>query len=218
LAISYITFFALDKAASPTSTPFELPEQLSFVSRLIDFLPGGAVLIFVGMSISFTLVPYFFLKMRGSTIPFSIILRAAAYQQGAIIIPPLILVEVLVAFLPPLSAYALILVAPSNLFAVYWLIRQIKYEGYRGGVAIFLGMIVPGTLMLVLQSAGLMPTKPYLVRSNTTLPTLNKGDVVVVNMWAYRWRKPKYGELVVAQKIHAHGAFRRNSASCRAAR
>ncbi len=202
LASSFALFAATEKAIFSSPTSFELPPQLAFLERLIDFLPGGSILLLIGAAIAFALIPYSLLKISKNPVPFGILLRAFCYQQASFVIPISVLMLLPLAFAPSFTYQPWLqtlawLLGLIGFYSVYWLVRQLRYEGYSGAVAVCVGLLIPGLLFQVAREFRVWPTSSYNIPSGGMLPTLQHGEVVVANAWVYYWRKRRYGELVV---------------------
>ncbi|MEA2884246.1 MAG: signal peptidase [Bradyrhizobium sp.] len=202
LASTYLLIGAAEKIAFPTSSSYELPPQLVLIQKLIDFLPSGSTLLLVLATVISALVPYAFMKISKNPIPFNILFRAFSYQQAAFLPPVALLIAVASAFYPSMTYHSWMknltfVLIPISLYSLHWLSRQLKYEGYFGTVAVWLGILIPGFLYSVARDYAIWPTKSYNVPSGSMLPTLAHGDLLVANTWVYHWRNPQYGELVV---------------------
>ena len=53
----------------------------------------------------------------------------------------------------------------------------------------------------------MFPFRRFRVEDESMRPTLEPGDYVVVNRWAYRVRRPRQGDLVVVRDPHVADRF-----------
>jgi hypothetical protein len=182
LALSSLIAAAIEKAVFPLSTPYELPEQLSILGRFVDFLPGGSAALTIVAAVCFTLVPYIALRLWRVSIPFPILMRAYCYQQGALVLPVIVLLAELPLAVYPSETYEGWIrhlgwaTLPLSIFVIYWFVRQVKYEGYRGGLAVAIGLVVPWFAISALRANNLTPLQSFNITSGAMIPTLVPGD------------------------------------------
>jgi signal peptidase I len=206
LATTLIIGAAAEKIAFAPSAAFELPPQFSSLERLLSFLPGGSTALFVALAVSFVAVPYWVARLFRAEIPFQVILNAYCYQQVSFGTMFVIVCTLAIALMPNLQYEGMMLHSRWMLslallllwiYSLFWLVRQIKREGFdRGRRPVVAGIVLSSLLFGVLSQTSIWPTSTYNAASGSMFPTLAFGDVVLANQWAYRWRKPRAGELV----------------------
>lgn len=184
--------------------PFELPLGVRVVDSIMGLLVNPLTLVAVcllGIQVAF---PWIASSLLRSPIPFKTLLQGAAYQQGAIAIPISMLLEAII-FLnvfdkgrPAWFDYGSWIILLVQFFAIAWLFRQIRGEGYSLR-PMWLGQTIAVLVAVSIEFGNLAPRPSYHVPSESMLPTIRVGDVILANSWAYLWREPKPGELAIVR-------------------
>jgi signal peptidase I len=66
--------------------------------------------------------------------------------------------------------------------------------------------LVCGFLLVVVYLSTEFLARPWVVHGNSMEPTLGAGDRVVVDLWTYRHRRPRPGEIVLIEGVSPDSA------------
>ena len=66
--------------------------------------------------------------------------------------------------------------------------------------------LVFGFLLVVVYLSTAFLARPWVVHGNSMEPTLGAGDRVIVDLWTYRHRPPRPGEIVLVEGTHPGSA------------
>lgn len=187
--------------------PFEIPSELRFIQNALTIFIGPVTIISIIALCMNAALPWMAGRLIRRPIPFVVLFRASAYQQGGILLPPLIILEIAMFFVtynsprPSWFDYGGWGIFIISLYSLRWLFKQIKDECYSRK-PIWIGVAGSIVLYACIDIFGLLPRQSNHIPSQSMLPTILVGDVIVTNRWVFYWREPKAGELVA---FHADG-------------
>jgi signal peptidase I len=202
LALTLFIASAAEAIIFPADGYFELPPRFEVLHRLLNVIPGGMTLLLFAITSLIATIPYALAKAFGDKIPFRPVLQAYCYQQSVLLVSLILISYAPILLNPTLAFRHWMLWMPWLEFsiamtAMYWLMRQLKNEGLSRSTVFWLGFIFVGFLMGYVRASDIYPIKLFNIVSRSMEPTLRDGDLVAVNRWAYWWRLPRRGELVV---------------------
>jgi hypothetical protein len=126
----------LEKTLFSPLPSFEMPPILGFVDHIFNLLPELTVLISTFSVLLSTVGPWVASQLFRRPIPFDVLARAYAYQLGAILMPFVMLIQVVVIVSakdggrPAWWDYLTYLAVAISLLGGAWVLRQTSREGY----------------------------------------------------------------------------------------
>ena len=192
----------VDRLVIGETPPFELPPVLAPIAGFLNALPVLTIAEFAAVTALGLLVPFCFLKIAGRTVTMVMLFRILCYASALVTGAGIVFFYLPVLLLPQeavanMRGYVIWPISAVGLFTYYWIARQVKHEGGNGGAAIYLGTFAATALLTALQATPLWPRETFDNNSGSMLPTLQAGDYVLANKWAYLWRQPMRGEIAV---------------------
>ncbi len=192
----------------PLVAAFEFPEGLLWPGKTISdlrselaFLPITPIIL-VGVIISGSIPLYFLLRSFASEkLSFFSFLRAYVYSQIIIANIGIALLAVrMVSSHEEFRLFVLVtILALSLIIAFVYIIPEFRRLTQANFIVIAVIYFTYNSVFTWIVEQ-IVPIRPFSIEQTSMLPNLHPDDIVAVNRWAYLWRKPARGEIMIFRK------------------